>query len=104
MPSPLGRKIHQVATRILTDPAFANEVRAAALRAVKGGCRSEAFQQYFEIFASTPGELSGLGSDNATGCTCGSNTWFTISSLVGPLYTCCATTTTTTNSGNYFGE
>ena len=97
------KKIHEVATRILTDPQFANEIRAAGLRAVKAGSQSQAFKDYFEYFAVTPGALAEMGNPQAESCTCNSNTWFTISSLVGPLYTCCATTTTTTTTGNFFG-
>lgn len=103
MASNLPRKIHEIATRVLMDPEFANELREAALKAVKSGAGSPEFKEYFELFASTPGELSGLGKGTGEGCTCNSNTWFTISSLVGPLYTCCATTTTTTTTGNFFG-
>jgi len=104
MGSSLPRKIHEVATRILTDAEFAQEIREAALKAVKAGSHSQAFKDYFEYFASTPGELSDLGSGPSQNCTCNSNTWFTISSLVGPLYTCCATTTTTTTTGNFFSQ
>jgi len=100
----LPHKIHEVASRILTDPLFARDVREAALKAVKGGKHSQAFADYFEIFASTPGELAAMGAESPEACTCDSNTWFTFSSLVGPLYTCCATTTTTTTSGNFFSE
>ena len=101
MASAIGKKVHEVATRVLTDPEFANQVRAAALRAVKAGRGSAEFLEYFELFAPTPGALAGLSGVGP--CPCESNTLFTISSLVGPLYTCCATTTTTTTSGNYFG-
>ncbi|MFL6212341.1 MAG: hypothetical protein ACJ74J_00445 [Blastocatellia bacterium] len=104
MASSLSKKIHEVTARILTDATFAKEVREAALKAVKGGSQSEEFKRYFEYFASTPGELSAMGNPSEGGCTCNSNTWFTLSSLVGPLYTCCATTTTTTTTGNFFSE
>jgi hypothetical protein len=97
-------KTHEVAVRALTDPQFASELRRAALAAVKGGAASQAFRDYFEHFASTPGELAGLGTGDPAGCTCNSNTWFTLSSMVGPIYTCCATTTTTTTSGDFFGQ
>ena len=104
MPSSLPKNIHRVASRILTDPAFADEIREAGIRAVKAGSHSQAFKDYFEYFASTPGELAELGNGVSEGCTCNSNTWFTLSSIVGPLYTCCATTTTTTTTGNFFSE
>lgn len=102
MSSPLSKKIHTVASRILSDPQFAQEIREAGLKAVKGGSQSQAFRDYFEYFASTPGELSNLGTFDEGICTCNSNTLFTFSSIVGPLYTCCATTTTTTTTGNFF--
>ena len=100
----LAEQIQQTAARILQDPIFAREIREAALRAGKSGAKSEDFKRYFAYFASTPDELASLGDVDGEGCTCNSNTWFTISSLVGPLYTCCATTTTTTTSGNFFSR
>lgn len=100
----LASKVHQVVSRVLTDPAFAAEVKAAAVNAITAGAGTEAWEEYFERFASTPGELSGLGvDDETTGCTCNSNTYLTLSSIVTPVPTCCATTTTTTTSGNFFG-
>lgn len=104
MASLLPKKIQEVTARILTDPVFAQEIREAALKAVKAGSQSAEFKRYFEYFAATPGELSAMGDPTAEGCTCNSNTWFTLSSLVGPLYTCCATTTTTTTTGNFFSQ
>jgi hypothetical protein len=88
--------------RILGDGAFAAEVRRAGIAAVRAGASSDEFKEYFEYFARTPGELANLGDGPVAACTCDSNTWFTISSIVGPMYTCCATTTTTTTSGNFF--
>lgn len=88
---------------MLSDPAFATEIKRAAVAAIISGAGSQAWEDYFEHFASTPGELSGLGTDDAENCTCNSNTYLTLSSIVTPVPTCCATTTTTTTSGNYFG-
>jgi hypothetical protein len=99
----MAEKVHQVVSRIISDPLFAAEIKQAALAAVQGGAGSQAWEDYFEYFASTPGELAGLGTDNDSGCTCNSNTYLTFSSLVTPVPTCCATTTTTTTSGNFFG-
>jgi hypothetical protein len=103
MASSLPRKVHEVVSRVLADTEFALEIKRAALAAIRGGAKSQAWRDYFEMFASTPGELAGLGSDDPSGCTCGSNTYLTFSSLVTPIPTCCNTTTTTTTSGNYFG-
>jgi hypothetical protein len=104
MASSLPKKIHEVTARIIADPQFAREIREAGLKAVKEGNQSQAFRDYFEYFASTPGELADLSDPTEGNCTCNSNTWFTFSSIVGPLYTCCATTTTTTTTGNFFDE
>lgn len=101
--SQLSRHIHDVVSRILRDPDYAAEIRRSALAAVRGGARSEAFREYFEQFASTPGELSSLGQESTEGCACRSNTYLTVSSLVSPVPVCCNTTTTTTTSGDYFG-
>lgn len=101
--SSLSTKVHEVVSRVLNDAQYAAEIRAAAVAAISGGAQSQAWRDYFERFASTPGELSSLGVDDANGCTCNSNTYLTLSSLVSPVPTCCATTTTTTTSGNYFG-
>ena len=99
----LAEKVHEVVSRILNEPIYAMEVKRAAVAAISGGAGSQAWKDYFELFASTPGELANLGQDDANGCTCNSNTYMTLSSLVTPVPTCCATTTTTTTSGNYFG-
>ena len=101
----LGITVHEVVSRILSDAEFAAEIKRAAVAAVNGGAGSQAWIDYFERFASTPGELArlGLDDDDAGGCTCGSNTYLTLSSLVTPVPTCCATTTTTTTSGAFFG-
>ena len=103
MANTLSEKVHEVVSRILSDPLFAAEIKKAAVAAISGGAGSQAWRDYFERFASTPGELANLGVDDANGCTCNSNTYMTLSSLVTPVPTCCATTTTTTTSGNYFG-
>ena len=100
----LSQKVHEVVSRILSDGEYAAEIKRAAVEAIVGGAGSQAWKDYFERFASTPGELANLGvDDDVNGCTCNSNTYMTLSSLVGPVPTCCATTTTTTTSGNYFG-
>jgi hypothetical protein len=99
----LSSKVHEVVSRVLNDPAFATEIKQSAVAAITGGAGSQAWEDYFERFASTPGELSGLGVDDAQNCTCNSNTYLTLSSIVTPVPTCCATTTTTTTSGNFFG-
>lgn len=97
--------IQEVAMRIIGDGEFAAHVRQLGIAAVRGGAGSDAFAEYFDLFARTPGELAGLGAGpGEPACTCDSNTWFTISSIAGPLYTCCATTTTTTTSGNFFAD
>ena len=103
MANQLSLHIHAVVSRILNDPDYAMEVKYAALAAVKGGSQSQAFKDYFDRFATTPGELANLGTDISEGCACLSNTYLTLSSLVTPIPTCCNTTTTTTTSGNYFG-
>lgn len=96
-------KIHEIASRALHDPDFAAEIKQAALAAVKGGSRSQAFRDYFEYFASSPGELANLGIAFGANCACQSNTYMTISTIATPIPTCCNLTTTTTTSGNYFG-
>jgi hypothetical protein len=102
--SNLSTKVHEVVSRVLNDPEYAQDLKRAAVAAISGGAGSPAWLDYFERFASTPGELAQLGiDDDKNGCTCGSNTYLTLSSLVTPVPTCCATTTTTTTSGNYFG-
>jgi hypothetical protein len=98
--TPLSIKIHEVVARVLSDAEYAATIKRAALAAVKGGARSAQWKDYFERFASTPGELANLGIDRAGVC---NNTFLTISSLVTPVPTCCNTTTTTTTSGNLFG-
>lgn len=103
MAKTLPEKVHEVVDRVLREPEFAAEIKRGAVAAISGGAGSQAWKDYFEHFASTPGELADLGIDDASGCTCGSNTYMTLSSLVTPVPTCCATTTTTTTSGNYFG-
>jgi hypothetical protein len=103
MANQLSLSVHAVVSRVLKDPDYAAEIKQAALAAVRGGSQSQAFKDYFERFASTPGELAGLGSTSEGGCPCNSNTYLTISSLVTPVPTCCNTTTTTTTSGNFFG-
>lgn len=103
MAQPLSKKVHQTASQMLNDPIFATKMQRLALEAVKGGTKSEAWKEYFEMFASTPGELSELGVEYGANCTCQSTTYMTISSMVTPIPTCCNTTTTTTTSGNYFG-
>ena len=102
MSTTLPRKVHEVVTRILADVEYAKEIKQAALAAVKGGAQSHAWKDYFERFASTPGELASLGNPSAEGCACNSNTYLTLSSLVTPVPVCCNTTTTTTTSGGYF--
>jgi hypothetical protein len=103
MASTLAGRVQEVVNRILGDAEFAAEVRKAGIEAARGGRHSEAFRKYFDYFALTPGELDGLAEHGTgEGCTCDSNTWFTFSSMAGPMYTCCATTTTTTTSGNFF--
>lgn len=105
MASSLPGRVQEVVHRILSDGEFAAEVRRLGIDAVRGGAKSEAFKKYFDVFALTPGELDGLSAGpGSEGCTCDSNTWFTFSSLAGPLYTCCATTTTTTTTGNFFSR
>jgi hypothetical protein len=102
--SDLSTKVHEVVSRILNDAAFAAELKRNAVAAVTGGAGSDEWKRYFEMFASFPGELAGLGLESdESGCTCNSNTYLTLSSVVTPVPTCCATTTTTTTSGNYFG-
>jgi hypothetical protein len=103
MATSLQQKVHEVVSRIINEPEFAAEIKKAAVAAITGGAGSQAWRDYFERFASTPGELANLGVDDVNGCTCNSNTYMTLSSLVTPVPTCCATTTTTTTSGNYFG-
>src|SRR5579875_1838782 len=100
MATELSQKVQAVVSRILQDPDYAHEMRLAALAAVKGGSGSQAFRDYFERFATTPGELASLSNFPAPGCACGSNTFLTISSLMPPIPVCCNTTTTTTTSGD----
>lgn len=98
-----GLKVHEVVSRVLSDSAFAAEIKQHALAAVRGGASSEAFKTYFERFAISPGGLASLGVGDAATCACGSTTYLTISSLVTPVPMCCNTTTTTTTSGAFFG-
>ena len=43
MATKLSQRIQQVVTRILSDADYAAEIKQAALAAVKGGAKSEAF-------------------------------------------------------------
>jgi hypothetical protein len=102
MASGIQAKIQEVVGRVLTDPAYAEEIRKAGFAAIRGGAGSEAWDQYFEYFASTPGELAGVGASDSASCTCNSSTVTTTSTLVTPIPTCCGSTVTTTTSGNNF--
>ena len=96
-------RVQEVVSRILSDADYAHEIRQAALAAVKGGNKSQAFRDYFERFAISPGGLASLSDYPEAGCACRSMTFLTISSLASPIPVCCNTTTTTTTSGDYFG-
>jgi hypothetical protein len=92
------QKIHEVVGRVLSDPSFAEQVKADGLAAVQAGAGSDAWNKYFEYFAPEPGALAGMGVAGAAACTCNSTTFTTLSTLVTPIPTCCGLTTTTTTS------
>ena len=93
-------KVQEVVSKVLTDPAYAKQIQADGLAALKGGSGSSEWKKYFEHFATSPGGLSAMGGDlSAANCTCNSNTVITLSTLVTPIPTCCGATTTTTTSG-----
>jgi hypothetical protein len=81
------------------DPHFAEELRALGVRAMRDGPGSDAMREYFDVFATTPGELSGMVVGEQSACTCNSATWLTLSTIVTPVSVCCGGTTTTTTSG-----
>jgi hypothetical protein len=93
-------KLHSVATRVVHDPGYAEELRAKGQAALQAGPGSKEMDEYFDEFAATPGDLAGMGAGgDAANCTCNSNTWITLSTVVTPVPTCCGATTTTTTSG-----
>jgi hypothetical protein len=92
-------KLHEVATRVVHDPEFAEQLRAKGQAALKSGPGSQEMDDYFDEFAANPGDLAGMGAEGAAACTCNSNTWTTLSTVVTPVPTCCGATTTTTTSG-----
>jgi hypothetical protein len=92
-------KLHSVATRVVYDQQFAEELRSKGRAALAAGPGSDEMDAYFEEFAANPGDLAGMGTTGAAECTCNSNTWITLSTVVTPIPTCCAATTTTTTSG-----
>lgn len=83
---------------LLSDPAFAEQLRSQALAAVLGGQQSPAWKtyfggQHFAAMATDPGKLQALGaSANAAACTCNSTT---VTTTTSPI----CTGTTTTGSG-----
>ncbi|QHB72587.1 hypothetical protein [Stenotrophomonas sp. 364] len=84
--------------KLLSDPAFAEQLRSQALAAVLGGQQSPAWKtyfggQHFAAMATDPGKLQALGaSANAAACTCNSTT---VTTTTSPI----CTGTTTTGSG-----
>ena len=92
-------KLHSVATRVVYDQDFAEQLRAKGQSALQAGPGSKEMDDYFEEFAANPGDLAGMGTSGAAECTCNSTTWTTLSTLVTPVPTCCGATTTTTTSG-----
>jgi hypothetical protein len=92
-------KLHGVATRVVHDADFAAQIKEQGQKALQAGPGSPDFEAYFAHFGVSPGSLQGLGTANAAACTCNSNTWITLSTLVTPVTTCCGATTTTTTSG-----
>jgi hypothetical protein len=94
-------KLHEVATRVVHDPDYADQIRKKGLAALEAGPGSQEFEAYFEEFAASPGALAGMGvAGGAAACTCNSATWTTLSTIVTPVPTCCGATTTTTTSTN----
>jgi hypothetical protein len=92
-------KIHEVVGKVLSDPEFAEQLKADGLAAVQAGAGSDEWEKYFDHFAATPGALAGMGASDSASCTCNSATWTTLSTVVTPIPTCCGATTTTTTSG-----
>jgi hypothetical protein len=92
-------KLHEVATRVVQDPAYADQIKQKGTAALQAGPGSQEMEAYFDEFAATPGALAGMGTAGAAACTCNSTTWTTLSTLVTPVPTCCGATTTTTTSG-----
>ncbi|HYZ78124.1 MAG TPA: hypothetical protein VE596_12205 [Gaiellaceae bacterium] len=94
-------KLHEVATRVVHDPSYAEELKKKGMAALQAGPGSAEMDAYFDEFAATPGALAGMGATGgAAACTCNSATWVTLSSIVTPVPTCCGATTTTTTSTN----
>jgi hypothetical protein len=97
---PQALKVHAVVARVLTDTAFADQLKADGLAALKSGAGSKEWATYFEHFAPHPGALAAMGTTQSASCTCNSATWTTLSTIVTPVPTCCGATTTTTTSGS----
>lgn len=81
------------------DHAFADRVRSLGRDALRDGPGSPAADAYFELFASSPGELAGMGVGPGATCTCESATWLTLSTIATPVTHCCQGTGATTTSG-----
>jgi hypothetical protein len=95
-----AQKVNETVGRIISDPEYAERLRQDGIAALKAGSGSPEWDKYFEHFAPTPGALAQMGARGSASCTCGSNTWITLSSVVTPVPTCCGATTTTTTSGS----
>ncbi len=93
-------KLHDTIIRIIHDEAFAEEVRAKAKSALQSGPGTQEFAEYFDLFSLTPGQLAHLGPNALAeaGCTGGSVTMITLSSVYTPISTCCYGTTTLTTA------
>ena len=102
MANDIAQQVHSVVGRVLSDPAFAEQIKQQGLEAIRAGAGSPAWKTYFDNFAASPGDLASMGAADASAadCTCNSNTFTTLSTLVTPVPTCCGATTTTTTSGS----
>ena len=84
--------------KLLSDPAFAEQIRSQALAAVVGGQESPAWKTYFGAqhftgLATDPAKLQALGAKaGAAACTCNSTP---VTTTTSPI----CTGTTTTGSG-----
>ena len=95
----MGRQARAVAERVVHDHDFADRVRRLGREALRAGPGTEASDAYFELFATTPGELAGMGVGPKAACTCESATWLTLSTIATPVTHCCQGTGATTTTG-----
>ena len=88
-----------IVRKVMEDEQYAAQVQEAAREALTHGAGSKAWDDYFELFASTPQELSSLAQVNSAGVAC-NTTYTTLTTVTTPICLTCAGTTTTTTTGS----